>query len=234
MVNRLQRYLKFRKQRNEWLAQGGTISRNWIILSDYDDFSGVAKGAYFHHDLLVAQFVFRDNPKRHIDIGSRIDGFVAHVASFREIEVLDVRPFAQCKHENILFEQGDIMEPSQLKPADSISCLNALEHFGLGRYSDPIDVDGHEKGINNLVQLLIDKGKLYLSVPVEIRDEVHFNAHRIFHPLSILRFPSVERYLNLSRFDFVDDQGELHLDIDIHSVIGCTKFGFGIYSFVKS
>jgi hypothetical protein len=30
---------------------------------------------------------------------------------------------------------------------DSLSCLHALEHFGLGRYGDPIDPRGHEKGI---------------------------------------------------------------------------------------
>jgi len=29
-----------------------------------------------------------------VDIGSRVDGFVAHVASFREIEVFDVRPIS--------------------------------------------------------------------------------------------------------------------------------------------
>ena len=29
---------------------------------------------------------------RHIDIAFRVDGFVAHVASYREIEVVDVRP----------------------------------------------------------------------------------------------------------------------------------------------
>ena len=41
------------------------------------------------------------NLKRHVDIGSRLDGFVAHVASFREIEVLDIRPLKVNKHKNI-------------------------------------------------------------------------------------------------------------------------------------
>ena len=46
---------------------------------------------YFIQDLYMAQNIFKDNPKKHVDIGSRIDGFVANVASFREIELLDIR-----------------------------------------------------------------------------------------------------------------------------------------------
>src|ERR1700712_792104 len=54
--------------------------------------SGTASGHYFHQDLLVARRIFERRPERHVDVGSRIDGFVAHVASFRSIEVFDIRP----------------------------------------------------------------------------------------------------------------------------------------------
>ena len=50
--------------------------------------SGSAKGHYFHQDLLVARRVYVNNPSIHADIGSRIDGFVAHVASYRSIPYL--------------------------------------------------------------------------------------------------------------------------------------------------
>jgi len=46
--------------------------------------SGSASGHYFHEDLLVARRIHKRNLRRYIDVGSRIDGFVAHVASFRE------------------------------------------------------------------------------------------------------------------------------------------------------
>ena len=59
--------------------------------------AGAASGHYFHQDLLVARDVFARNPTRHIDVGSRVDGFVAHVASFREIEVVDIRPLPPFK-----------------------------------------------------------------------------------------------------------------------------------------
>ena len=42
-------------------------------------------------------------------------------------------------------------EENQLyEVCDSISCLHALEHFGLGRYNDPLDPNGHLKGFNNI------------------------------------------------------------------------------------
>ncbi|MDB2508427.1 hypothetical protein N9X37_06760 [Planktomarina temperata] len=98
------RYLwKFYKDKKQWLDQGGKITRVFRILSDYSDSAGTVKGHYFHQDLLIARLIHDNNPKRHIDIASRIDGFVAHVASFREIEVVDVRPLPKSEHENIKF-----------------------------------------------------------------------------------------------------------------------------------
>ena len=35
--------------------------------------------------------IYQKNPPNHLDIGSRTDGFVAHVACFRELDVLDIR-----------------------------------------------------------------------------------------------------------------------------------------------
>ena len=84
-------YPKFRKDKSEWL-QGGKITYNYMILFDYSDNAGTSKGHYFHQDLLVAKLINEHNPKRHIDVASRVDGFVAHVASYREIEVLDACP----------------------------------------------------------------------------------------------------------------------------------------------
>ena len=61
-------------------------------LQDWHGEGGTTKNEYFWQDLIVARKIFEANPSRHVDVGSRVDGFVAHIASFREIEVLDVRP----------------------------------------------------------------------------------------------------------------------------------------------
>jgi SAM-dependent methyltransferase len=148
---------------------------------DWDEPGGMANSEYFLQDLLVARLVFRARPKKHVDIGSRVDGFVAHVASFREIEVFDVRP-NDARVPGITFAQADFMRDTALRGyCDSVSCLHALEHFGLGRYGDPIDVDGPDRGLHSIARLLQPRGTLYLSVPVG-RARVEFNAHRVFDP----------------------------------------------------
>lgn len=225
----LPRYLNSEKS---WLNKGGLIDKRSIILNDFESEAGTSQGEYFHQDLLVAQFVFDRNPKRHIDVGSRIDGFVAHVACFREIEILDIRPLNKIQHKNINFIQADLMNVQDLKKTDSLSCLHAIEHFGLGRYKDPIDVYGYIKGINNLILLLKKNGFLYISFPIGIKDEVHFNEQRIFHPKSILNIESVKNHMNLIRFDYVDIYGDLHQNCEIDklqlNLISC-----GIYTFKK-
>lgn len=226
-------YLKFRKDRAEWLRQGGQIAKNHIILDDYTDSAGVAKGDYFHQDLLVAAQIHKHRPNRHIDIASRIDGFVAHVAAFREIEVVDVRPLKASEHENIKFRQANLMAPQELGTTDSLSCLHAVEHFGLGRYTDPIDVNGHNKGIANMINLISVGGRLYISFPVGPKDEVHFNAHRIFHPETILKHPHIDECMNLIRFDYVDHEGNLHLNVGLSDVVAEAQYGCGIYTFEK-
>src|SRR5439155_9836158 len=93
---------------------------------------------------------------------------VAHVATFREIDVLDIRTVHD-SIPNMRFLRADLMAtlPAELVGcADSASCLHALEHFGLGRYGDPIDYQGHIKGLLNLHRMLEPGGRLYLSVPI--------------------------------------------------------------------
>jgi len=226
-------YAKYRNDRAEWLKQGGKITRRFMVLSDYADNAGTSKGHYFHQDLLVAKLINEHNPRRHIDIASRVDGFVAHVASYREIEVVDVRLLAKSVHSNIKFRQADLMNPQRLGQTDSLSCLHAIEHFGLGRYSDPVDVEGHVKGIRNLVNLVEERGRMYISFPIGREDEVHFNAHRVFHPATILKHPSIKKSMRLVRFDFVDDNGDLHLSKSIEDVDANIQFGCGIYTFEK-
>ena len=127
------------------------ISTFYPILSDKYMESGIMKGHYFHQDLLIAKKIFQKNPIKHIDIGSRTDGFVAHVAVFREIEIFDIR-FQTSTVKNIIYKEADLMDfnSNLMNYCDSISALHSIEHFGLGRYGDPIDINGHEKAINNI------------------------------------------------------------------------------------
>ena len=152
---------------------------------------------------------------------------------FREIEVIDIRPLEKSSHQNIKFIQADMMNLQKFPKTDSISCLHAIEHFGLGRYNDPIDIDGHIKGINNLVSMLEENGKLYISFPIGKTDEIHFNAHRVFHPKSIFKHHCIKSYMELIRFDYVDDKGDLYLNSNVDSTSAKLDYGCGIYTFKK-
>ena len=126
------------------------------ILNERHSESGIMNGHYFHQDLLIAKKIYNSSPKRHIVIGSRTDGFVAHVALFREIEIIDIRE-QKSNVNNITFTKLDLMSlpVNMLECCDSISSLHAIEHFGLGRYGDPIDYNGHLKAISKITKIRI-------------------------------------------------------------------------------
>ncbi len=133
-----------------------------------------------------------------------IDGFVAHVASFREIEVFDVRPVST-QIPNVTFKQANLMARESIEPliagggyCDSLSCLHVLEHFGLGRYGDPIDPNGYKTGFANLASLLRPGARFYLSTPIG-KERVEFNANWVFAPATILRLAAAQDLL-LDRF----------------------------------
>ena len=113
----------------------------------------------------MARRIHERQPERHVDIGSRVDGFVAHVAAFRPIEVLDIRPM-DAGVPNITFRQADLMSPppAMLEYTDLLSCLHAIEHFGLGAMAIR-SVEGHVKGLDSLHALVRKGGTLYLSCP---------------------------------------------------------------------
>ena len=198
--------------------------------------SGAATGHYFHQDLLVARRIHANNPVKHVDVGSSIEGFVAHVASFRSIEVFDVRPLS-VSIPNIRFVQADMMAPlpdSLMDYCDSLSCLHAIEHFGLGRYGDPIQYDGYLLGLDNFHRILKTGGKLYISVPIGPQ-RIEFNAHRVFSVGYLLK--CFEGKYRLDCFSYIDDLGNLHenaplVDSSIENNCGCI-YGCGIFELMK-
>jgi SAM-dependent methyltransferase len=205
-------------------------------LLDRFDNAGVMEGAYFNQDLLVAQKIYANNPIKHIDIGSRIDGFVAHVASFRKIKVFDIRKI-ESNFQNIEFEKRDIMNfyPDLENSCDSISSLHAIEHFGLGRYCDPLNINGHTVALENIYRYLKVGGIFYFSVPIGKKQRIEFNAHRIFS-LPYL-FQLFNDNYELHSFSYVDDRGKLFRDIvltenDIQTTFNL-NYGCGIFELIK-
>ena len=210
-------------------------------LHDKSAEGGNVKSEYFWQDLLVAQRIFDRSPRRHVDIGSRIDGFVAHVAAFRQLEVLDIRPI-ESKIANVIFRQVDFMNVESIAEkfgnadgySPSVSCLHALEHFGLGRYGDALNPKGYQEGLENICKLLSPKGTLYLSTPIGV-ERVEFNANWVFDPLTIICLAQ-KNGLSLNRLTIIASEGvvaELTTVSEI-SKFGSQQYNLGLFEFHKS
>lgn len=200
---------KLFKKKNEKNSEF-PLFKNYPCLHDREDTAGCTNNPYFPQDMYVARKIYETQPQKHVDIGSRLDGFVAHVAVFREIEVFDIRPL-QSKLNNIVFTQADFANGENLPEnyCDSVSCLHALEHFGLGRYGDPIDPEGHLKGFANITKILKPGGTFYFSVPMGVQ-RIEFNAHRIFGMPYLMNW--VTKDYSITSFAYIDDNCILHED----------------------
>jgi SAM-dependent methyltransferase len=199
------------------------------ILLDYHETAGQIGGHYFFQDLWAARKIFAARPGRHIDIGSRIDGFIAHVLSFMPVTMLDIRPLHSPLPE-LTFEQADATNLAGIADdsVESLSSLHAIEHFGLGRYGDPINPNGCFEAMRSLMRVLRPGGRLYFSLPVGV-ERVEFNAHRVFAPATILR--TLDR-LKLCSFSAVDDAGAFLQNVD-PQFYSSARFACGMFEFTK-
>jgi hypothetical protein len=198
-------------------------------LGEYRSQAGVARGQYFHQDLWAARRIYAVRPPHHIDIGSRVDGFVAHVLTFMPVTVIDIRPL-QSAVEGLTFVQGDMCRLDAIPTGSvpSLSSLHAVEHVGLGRYGDPIDPDGCFKALRELSRILAPGGRLYLGVPVG-RERLHFNSQRVFAPRTIVdALPD----LALLRFDAVDDAEDFVENADLEQ-FAAVHYSCGLFELTK-
>ena len=200
------------------------------VLSDFRQQAGMASGHYFHQDLWAARKIFASKVTRHVDVGSRVDGFVAHVLSFMPVEVVDVRPL-ESRVPGLTFRQEDGTQLTSFADQSviSLSSLHAVEHFGLGRYGDKLDADGWRRGMRALSRVLAQGGKLYFSVPIG-RERVEFNAHRVFAPETVLETFSD---LSLVSFSAVDDNGDMMPNAD-PQVFRDARMACGLFEFTRA
>lgn len=188
--------------------------------------AGSARGHYFHQDLWAARRVFESRVAEHVDVGSRVDGFVAHCACFTQVTYVDIRAL-DADLPNLRSRVGSVLSlPFEDESVPSLSCLHVVEHVGLGRYGDPVDPQGSLKAMRELTRVLAPGGSLYFGVPVG-RERVCFNAHRVLSPRTVVgAFASLE----LAAFAAVDDRGDLVDPANIDD-FGAADYACGLFHF---
>jgi hypothetical protein len=193
--------------------------------------SGTAVGHYFHQDLWAAKSIFKTKVNLHVDIASRIDGFVAHLLTFCEVQYVDIRPL-DGEVEGLKHVKGSITElPFESNSISSLSCLHVIEHIGLGRYGDPINPNGYKDGIVELCRVLAPKGLLYFGTPVG-KEKLAFDAHRVFNARKIHDIFN-EYGLTLKEFNLIDDRGLcIQFNADFTEADRC-NYGCGLFVFEK-
>jgi SAM-dependent methyltransferase len=201
----------------------------WYRTFDQFKSAGVASGQYFHQDLWGARILFARQVKKHVDVGSRIDGFIAHILPFCEVTYVDIRPLDN-EVDGLEFRQGSILNlPFEDNSITSLSCLHVIEHIGLGRYGDPVDPDGHMQAAKELVRILQPGGILLLGTPVG-RERLCFDAHRVFDPQTIM---TAFQPLVLEEFDVVDDYGNMCPSGTTFEESKNFRYGCGLFLFHK-
>jgi len=211
----LPRYLLDYRSFREATARAGSdavaLGEPFPITADRSAAAGDASSAYFQQDLWAARRIHAAAPGSHVDIGSRIDGFIGHLLAFRSVEVIDIRRL-DSSVPGLTFRQEDATSLASIPDdtVESLSSLHAVEHFGLGRYGDPLDPTACFRAMRAMARVLAPGGRLYFSVPIG-RERVEFNAHRILDPL---RVRSAFAALDLVEFSAVDDDLRFHAAAD--------------------
>ena len=201
----------------------------WYRAHDRYAIAGPAQGHYFFQDLWAARRLYDWGIKTHVDVGSRLDGFIAHILPFCRVTYVDIRPLG-LDWAGFTFRQGSITQmPFQDGSVPSLSSLHVIEHIGLGRYGDTVDPDGHLKAAAELSRVLAPGGRLLLGTPVG-RERICFDAHRVFDPETIV---GAFKGLMLDEFLLIDDDGRgIISDASFEQARRC-GYGCGLFVFEK-
>ncbi len=148
---------------------------------------------------------------------------------FREVTVWDIRPLPAAVP-GVTFVQADATNLDGIPDAsvESLSSLHAIEHFGLGRYGDPLDPLACDKAMRSFARVLAPGGRLLLALPVS-RSRVEFNGQRVLDPAHVVE---TCRPLELAEFCVIDDQRSFHTRADPFAYRD-QRGACGMFEFVK-
>ena len=140
---------------------------------------------YFYQDSWAFEHIVRLKPNSHLDVGSH-NKYVALLSKVVPVTMVDIRPLS-LDMESIKFVEGSVLNLNfPDKSLESVSSLCVIEHIGLGRYGDPLDVEGSIKAFKELMRVIKPGGNLFISFPIEENPVTYFNAHRAFNEKNMI------------------------------------------------
>lgn len=204
----------------------------WPVITDKYDMAGTVNN-YFIQDLWAASLIYEEKPEIHYDIGSRLDGFVAHILAMGiPVTMIDIRPFpAEISGLTMIVDDATNLRQFTDNSIESLSALCSLEHFGLGRYGDSIDPEACFRCFASIQRKVKRGGNLYIAVPVG-KERLEFNAHRVFYAQTIKDcFHEMELIeYSCAVAGQLEKNVELHkFDDDLHKGNYC----YGLFHFCK-
>ncbi len=204
----------------------------WPVIKDKYAMAGTINN-YFWQDLWASRLIYKTGIKKHFDIGSRIDGFIAHLLTMdMDVTLIDIREFpGEVENLHTIVDDATSLKQIENNSIESMSALCSLEHFGLGRYGDPIDPEACFRCFAEIQKKIKKGGHLYISLPIG-KERVEFNAHRVFYASTI-----VEEFATMTLKEFsCTAQGKIEYDVEIHKYDTDThngNFRYGLFHFIK-
>lgn len=184
---------------------------------------------YVYHTAWAARKLKETAPAEHVDVSS-LTTFSTLVSAFVPIRFYDYRP-VRIELDGFSCEHADITAlPFDDDSIPSLSSMHVVEHIGLGRYGDPLDVDGDLKAIEELKRVLAVGGNLFFVVPIG-KAKIHFNAHRIYSYGQVL---SYFEGFDLREFALIPDRSDEGILLDAsEEQADLQDYGCGCFWFRK-
>jgi hypothetical protein len=154
---------------------------------------------YLHFLGWASRILAKTRPASHADFGG-LTYFSAIASAICPITFYDIRE-VRISLPDVKVEQADLTRlPLSDGSLKSLSCMHVLEHVGLGRYGDTLDVQGDLKAAGELKRVLAPGGQALIVLPVG-QPKVMFNAHRIYSYQQVLE---MFKGLELKEFTLFD------------------------------
>lgn len=226
-------YFKYKKENKRFKIP---FIELWPITCDKTEYTNF-DSHYTYHPAWAARKVKlikeNQNIEKHIDFSSTLN-FCAILSTFIPVEFYDYRP-AKLSLSNLKSSHADLTNLENFKDNSiiSLSCMHTIEHVGLGRYGDPVDVEGDIKAINELKRVCAIGGSILFVVPVG-KERIQFNAHRIYSFDTVVNL--FGENFELKEFTLITDKNDFVEKINTEEcgeLVEKQSYGCGCFWFIK-